>query len=61
VYYQLKTTNVKQKNPIEVVKTKEQQEELISAANYHLIRSLENAKVGDLIQLQNLNFYFNSE
>lgn len=64
VYYQSsKTTNVKTKNPIEVVdKTKEQQEELISQPQITtLLDQLENAKVGDLIQLQNLNFYFNSE
>jgi hypothetical protein len=44
-----------------LIKLKEQQEELISQQITTLLDQLENAKVGDLIQLQNLNFYFNSE
>lgn len=64
VYYQSsKTTNVKAKDPIAVVDSTKQQEEKLTAQpqNISLQDQLENAKVGDLIQLQNLNFYFNSE
>ncbi|MFT5254491.1 MAG: outer membrane protein OmpA-like peptidoglycan-associated protein [Flavobacteriales bacterium] len=64
VYYQFsKIINVKVKGPIAIVdKTKQQQEELSAQPqNSTLLHQLENAKVGDLIQLQNLNFYFNSE
>ena len=43
-------------------KTQQQEKELTAPLhNITLLDQLDKAKVGDLIQLQNLNFYFNSE
>lgn len=64
VYYQDKTFNKKKIDKEHVVFQKTQGKEVSDAErknNSTLIEKVNSAKVGDLIKLENLNFYFNSE
>jgi outer membrane protein OmpA-like peptidoglycan-associated protein len=64
VYYTNPKANQKEitiPSQVPIAINRQNQEMILQPLNSNLIQQLENAKVGDLIQLQNLNFYFNSE
>lgn len=64
VYYQDKTSVRKKTENENVVSENNQDKEVAvkdTKRNSWLIEKVKNARVGDLIKLENLNFYFNSE